>query len=127
MTLDARSGKAIAIKLCAQKEGLVIIRGLRWCLGGVVRCVHTFSEEKKEKKHANSEGNNTKAAKSRNTSRNKAAAPVDSKFVMRTVPPMPRLHVRVLGLPPKALYGELIRCTLEITNLGSRPAASLTL
>ena len=121
MTLEARSGKAIAIKLCALKEGWVVIRGLRWRLGGVVRCVHTFSE--KAKKDTNSEGSNTKAAKARN----KNAAPVDSRFVMRTVPPMPRLHVRVHGLPPKALYGELIRCTLEITNLGSRPAASLTL
>ena len=40
---------------------------------------------------------------------------------------MPRLVMRLDGLPSKALYGEIVECTLEITNVGREAAASATL
>ncbi len=40
---------------------------------------------------------------------------------------MPRLVMRLDGLPSKALYGEIVECTLEITNVGRERAASATL
>lgn len=37
------------------------------------------------------------------------------------------LQVRIQGLPAQALYGELMWCLVEVTNVGTEPAASLRL
>ena len=122
VTLEAGTRKEVAIKLCALKEGWVFVRGLRWRLGGAVRCVRAFGEHE-TKRHRGGAA----SAKPPDSRTNPSAAHADPRFVMRAVPPMPRLQVRVHGLPKRALYGELMRCTLDISNVGSRPAASLTL
>jgi len=44
---------------------------------------------------------------------------------MRAVAPMPRLQVRIHQLPQEALYGEVMQCMLEVTNVGTQPASSL--
>lgn len=43
------------------------------------------------------------------------------------MPTLQHLQVRIQGLPAQALYGEVTRCLIEVTNVGARPAASLRL
>jgi hypothetical protein len=43
------------------------------------------------------------------------------------MPTRQHLQVRIQGLPAQALYGEVMRCLIEVTNVGAKPAASLRL
>jgi hypothetical protein len=53
--------------------------------------------------------------------------PAPGGLTFRVLPPMPRLEVSVAGLPPTMLAGEVVRCSMRLTNSGAMTLQRLSM
>ena len=98
LSLAAGGRYVVAIRMTALEPGTILVKGLEWRLAGVVRCVHSLQLR----------GRRLHATMAQRCSDEGVYEP-DRRAYIRVLPAMPRLSLELLGLPARALRGQVNR------------------
>ncbi|KAL7753947.1 hypothetical protein RI367_000880 [Sorochytrium milnesiophthora] len=112
LVLQPLTAETVHIKLTPKVEGRVVVTGLRYFLHGTVPCQRQFMKRGKRL-------NDTKEQ------RHGIAYAPDHTLTLVVNSPMPLLDVALHGLPDVLLAGEIVKCSLEVTNKGAKAMTNL--
>jgi hypothetical protein len=98
LNLAAGARYVVRIRLVARRAGTLRLTGLSWKLAGAVCCVRELSLK----------GKRLQASLAQRCAP-QGVYEEDRRALIRVVPPMPRVTLELLGLPSRALHGQVMR------------------
>ncbi len=113
-SLSPSQRRIVALEAIALLPGGMSVNGVRWTLSSTVPSAHVFrlKGRRLNRSHEEKVG---------------CFYEPDKRLELTVVPQMPLLRVDVSGAPPVLMHGELVKLTLELTNIGSEPVRSCSM